>query len=199
MTLEADEKHEARGGFFLPVQHLSSLPARRRDGAGCLTTLCARSMKAWIGLFLLGCLSPAASAADDPVAEVNRQVSRIEESIAGDRLAALSVVSEETAEGVPPEIRFHAGADGRLVAASITAGHESWQSKISWYFFENGKAMKYLRIITGRSDQPEREAVVYGREGQVIWKNVDEPLVDAEDLRRAYRAIAAVRKAASRY
>ena len=155
-------------------------------------------MRALLSLILCCGLCPAAPAPGDPVAEVNARVARIDESLRSESASSVVVSSDGPIEGRPPEIRFSVLA-GRLVAARVSSGHETWTSRVTVYFYDDGRPMKYLRSISGRVDAPPRQAILYAPNGQVLWRNVDEPLVDPAGLRAAYQQIESLRRASARY
>lgn len=155
-------------------------------------------MKALIWLFLITAIHSKISIATEFSADINSAVERLDQLIENKKLAMITVSGNEELEGVPPEVKFYI-LDGRLVAAAVSTGHETWASKVTWYFYDNGKPMKYLRVITGRQSQPEREAIIYNLEGKVLWNNIDHPLVEINDILSAFTAIGNIRQSASRY
>ncbi len=151
---------------------------------------------AW--LILTTAISLNVYAADDLITDINRKSANIEDLIQGQKLSVLSVRSDEESEGNPPEIRFYMKA-GKLLAVRIATGHETWVSVITVYFYENGAPMKYLKLITGREKNPEREAIIYSQEGRVLWKNMEKPQVDIADILMVFHAIRTIRQSASQY
>jgi hypothetical protein len=150
---------------------------------------------------LFFCILPASAAYGllDSVAEVNRRVAQIERALSGDRAVNLDVKSDGESEGSPPEIRF-GSVSGKLVAARLSVGHEVWQSRVTIYFYEDGKPMKYLRNIVGRADVSQPQAIIYAPDGRVLWRNIEgPPVVDPVEVRAAYQAIERLRRAAARY
>jgi len=155
-------------------------------------------MKVLAWLILIATISLNVYGAEDVTADINRKAAFIDELITGEKLASLTVISNEESEGSPPEIKFY--TKGRnLVAATIVVGHETWVSKLTVYYYDNESPMKYLRVITGRQKQPEREAILYGTEGKPLWQNVDTPKVDASDILKIFRTINSIRKSAAQY
>jgi hypothetical protein len=127
--------------------------------------------------------------------KVNALVAAIDKAIAQGAYPELSVGDENWPhEGVPPRFKLYydLGSE-RLVAAVISAGHESWSTEFRYYFYADGKLMKYTRTYDGRDDQPPKRAMIFAENGAVLWKNTDEPHVPAQDVLRLFASLCEVR------
>lgn len=145
----------------------------------------------------------ASYATTDKVADANSQVARIDAALRGKGVLNLAVKEEINAgdnpnEGVPPQIQFST-LSGKLVAARFHVGHEIWGSTVTVYFYDDGKPLKYLRVIEGQQSKSERQSIIYAPDGTVIWKNVDVPLVDPSGIQSVYKAIESLRQASADY
>jgi hypothetical protein len=136
--------------------------------------------------------------ADDRIDRINQEVARLDQLIAAKQLELLTVASSQESEGRPPEIGFYS-LQGRLVAATISVGHETWSSVTTVYFRADGAPLKYLKVLTGRTDVPARQAVFYDAQARVFWSSGAAPAVTPADLLRSYRLLSSLRKSAASY
>jgi hypothetical protein len=136
--------------------------------------------------------------AADPIQAVNREVAGIQERIERGEIPFLEITDTVAHEGSPPQARLHY-EDSRLLAAFVTAGHESWSKTFSYWFYPDGTPMKYLEAIEDRPDSPPRRAVIYGADGAVLWRNTDEPAVAPSALRELFARLQELRQAFARY
>ena len=139
---------------------------------------------------------PAAGAAKgkgepSEIKKVNARVAAIDKAIEQGTYPGLAVRDEDWPfEGVPPRLKLYYEVDKpRLVAAVISAGHESWSTEFRYYFYPDGTLMKYARTYDGREDLPPKRAMIFAENGAVLWKNTDEPHVPAADVLRFFASL----------
>lgn len=134
----------------------------------------------------------------DIASKVNAAVARIDTAIGKGEVTTVTVSGNEESEGRPPVIRYFTER-GQLVASSVEVGHETWSSRIIVHFYNDSKPMKYGRTVKGRGDRPSREAIIYAQDGEIVWKNVNAPMIDPAHLVNLYRAIETIRSSAAQY
>lgn len=115
------------------------------------------------------------------VANANDVVSNIDQRVKEGEYQSILIKSESVSEGVLPTYQYYHD-DGILKLVSITVGHETWNATYFYYFWDNGNLIKYLRIIEGRPDDPGREAMIYDKDGNILWKNTERLPVNKEIL-----------------
>jgi hypothetical protein len=123
------------------------------------------------------------------VKKVNALVATIDKALLAGEHPTLEIHENESipTEGVPPRFKlYYEPEQQRLVAAVISVGHETWGTEFRYYFYPDGKLMKYTKTINGRPDNPPKQAMILDKNGAVLWKNTDEPHVPAEELVRLF-------------
>lgn len=130
-------------------------------------------MKRYAFIFLLTLASVAQAGEVDPIQQVNVKVAAIQSDIASGDLAFIKIKEIVDSEGSPPEFKFYYNQDN-LVAVHVSVGHETWLVKYSYYFYQNGGAMKHVEEIFDRPDNPPKKAIIYDEKGKVLWSNIGE-------------------------
>lgn len=148
--------------------------------------------------FLLMSTCVGADEKDDAAKQANIIVQEIENKIRHGSVSTIHITEDSETEAVPPDIRLHYENDV-LVCAVVTAPHEVWVNTYKYYYRPNGIPIKYLKMTEGRPDAPAREAIIYGKDGSIVWKNVDQPNVETERIAELFTAINEIRKKSSRY
>ncbi len=143
------------------------------------------------GLLFLAARIPALGAT---VAEINDKVEKIQKRIQvkNKDLPHLDVAYDynDATEGVPPGFKFYFDAESqKLTACLIHVGHETWSHDFSYYFDEQENVLKYLDVIFGDENKSPRSAIIYGKDGKPLWKNVDAPRLEPAEIRTLYRAL----------
>jgi hypothetical protein len=154
-------------------------------------------------LLLASLFLPVLAGADDagnPVTSVNRKVELLDRAIAAGEYPLITVENDRGAtEGLPPVMRFYYERESeQLVAAFITAGHESWSKSFSYYFDGDENILKYL-VVIDRMDDPPREAVLYDGKGGVLWKNTELPSAEPREILAFFRKAMSYQDVFSRY
>lgn len=141
-----------------------------------------------------------ADEAEELAVSVNRQVELLDRAIAAGEYPVMILENHRGAtEGVPPVMRFYYERETeRLVAAVMTAGHESWSKSFSYYYDGDENILKYL-VVIDRMDNPPRRAVLYDGEGGVLWKNTELPAADPREIRDFFREAMSYQDLFSRY
>lgn len=135
---------------------------------------------------------------DDAAKQANRIVQEIENKIQAGSVSTIHITETSETEAVPPEISLHYENDV-LICAVVTAPHEVWVNTYKYYYRPNGIPIKYLKITEGRPDAPGREAIIYGKDGSIVWRNVDQPNIGTKRIAELFTSINEIRKKASRY
>lgn len=142
----------------------------------------------------------AAAPRGDPVQAVNRKVAEIDAAIRGGELPGIVVREEVPSEGAPPSYTLYTrGPGGKLAAAIITVGHETWGNTFAYYFDEEQRILKYSKTCQGRPDCEPRSAILYDAAGKVLWKNTDEPYAPPARIVALFRTIVELREELGRY
>lgn len=103
---------------------------------------------------------------------INKEVGLIQERISKKELPFMEVNNTITSEGVPPAFKFYYQED-RLIAALIDVGHETWSTHFSYFFYENGNLMKFIKKINDREPNEPIQGIIYNRNGKILWSNID--------------------------
>ena len=115
------------------------------------------------------------------IKRVNKQVSQIEKTIKNLDILALNVQTEAT-EASPPEIKYYYDPENlELALLRVSAGHEVFSTQYS-YYYNNGKIIKFLKEIIGRPDSPPKQAIIYGKDESILWKNIDAPVISTKKV-----------------
>jgi hypothetical protein len=131
---------------------------------------------------------PAASA----VEEINAKVDKIDKLIKNKDKTLPSIETsydfKDATEGVPPQFSFFFDSGtSKLVACKIHVGHETWGKDFVYYFDEKEDIQKYLEVVPRSEFGPaaSRSAIIYGKDGKVLWKNLQSPPRQAPEAIRA--------------
>jgi hypothetical protein len=139
-------------------------------------------------------------AGTDEVKQINALVAAIDDSLKTDYYAELKIAEQGIAEGVPPIITFYFDREeGGLVAAVVSVGHEIWSNEFRYYFYPNGKPMKYTKEADGLPDNPPKKAILFDRNGKPVWKNTEESQVAVDDLLALFKKLEGIRLKFSEY
>lgn len=123
---------------------------------------------------------------------VNSSVASVEDSIQAGVYASLEINEVSTSEGSPAALTmFFKGQ--RIVMINASVGHETWINEFKYYYYSNGKPMKYLKSTKDRPDNPAREAVIYNDKGEMVWKNTDLPEVSPSELYEVFTKLQKIR------
>ena len=135
-------------------------------------------MKKLILLFTLSLLACGPSQADNKVEiqAVNKAVAEIEKSKVDLGILELKVHAAEL-EGVPPEVKYYYKPGSmELIMMQVDVGHEAFSTYFT-YYFKNNKIIKFIKGTENHPEKPPKQAIIYGSDGKVLWKNIDEPRV----------------------
>jgi hypothetical protein len=136
----------------------------------------------------------------DIVKRINVLVAAMDDSLETEHYAVLKIAEQGIAEGVPPKITFYFDREhGGLAAATVSVGHETWSNEFRYYFYPNGKPMKYMKATDGLPDNPPKEAIIFDLNGKTVWKNIEEPHVSVDDLQALFKNLEGIRKQFSEY
>ena len=139
-------------------------------------------------------------AGTDEVKRINSLVAAMDDSLKTEHYAELTIAEQGLSEGVPPRITFYFNREqGGLAAAIVSVGHETWSNEFRYYFYPNGKPMKYAKVTDGRPDNPPKEAMIFDRNGKTVWKNTEEPQVAVDDLQELFKKLEWIRLKFSEY
>lgn len=144
-------------------------------------------------------ISTALSAPEmESVESINKKVSSISDSIRDGKYMLFMCQDNEPSEGIQPVLKYYyKGA--RLVALISLVGHESWSNEFHFFYYPNGKVMKYLKITSGQTDKAVRSGIIYDQTGKILWKNTDEPVIDGKKMIDLYNTIQKCRLELSKY
>ena len=142
-------------------------------------------MRITILIVLLVLANTLGAGGEDPIQQVNAQVAEISDAIASGELAVVEMNEVVESEGSPPDLKFYYRQD-RLLAVQVDVGHETWSNRFSFYFYENGQIMKFLKTTLDRPDNPPKLAVIYEPDGSVLWKNTDDTYIDPDELKALF-------------
>lgn len=138
-------------------------------------------------LLLLLLMSQQAAYASNitEIKRINKKVAQIEKAKAKLIILELKLTGVEI-EGVPPQVKFYYQAEhGKIVVTEISVGHEVF-SILHSYYFENNHIIKYLKVYDGSYTQP-KGAVIYNKDGSVLWKNRPLPTVSAAKVLQLFK------------
>jgi hypothetical protein len=136
----------------------------------------------------------------DEVKRINALVAAIDDSLKTEHYAEFTIAEQGLSEGIPPGFTFYYDRDhGRLAAAVVSVGHETWSNEFRYYFYPDGKPMKYTKATIGRPDNPEKTAIIFDKQGKIVWKNVEEPQVAIETLASLFKNLQETRKKFAEY
>jgi hypothetical protein len=129
---------------------------------------------------------------------INATVASIDDSVKAGLYSSLNINEETIAEGSPTKITlFFIGE--RIVLVTASVGHEIWLSKFNYYYYPNGQPMKYIKEIIDRPDNPPKQAILYNDSGNVIWKNIDAPIVQTTQMYELFAKLQKIRRELSGY
>ncbi len=75
-----------------------------------------------------------------------------------------------------------------LVCVKFTLPKEIYSIVYSYYFDDEEKLIKFLKVIHNRPDNPPREAKIYNEFGGIVWSNFEYDLpIDTEDLKGIFK------------
>ena len=136
----------------------------------------------------------------DEVKRINVQITAIDDSLKNDVYASLEIAERGVTEGNPPSFTIYYDRErGRLVAAIISVGHETWSNEFRYYFYPDGKPMKYIKTTLGRVDNPPKMTIVFDKNGKIVWKNTEEPYVAIEAIQSLFKNLHEIRKQFAEY
>lgn len=154
----------------------------------------------WIGLGTGHAAESGVQRESNDLKQVNAQVADVDRDIERGAYPFVTVDETVPSEGVPPKIAFHyEPKQMRLVAITISVGHETWSSEFRYYFYPDGKPMKYTKAIKDRPDRPGKEGVIWSAGGAVLWKNCDGPRVSPARLVQLFGQLQATRSEFAAY
>jgi hypothetical protein len=138
------------------------------------------------------------------VEEINAKVDKIDQRIKQKDKTLPSIETsydyKDATEGVPPQFSFFFDSDtGKLVLCQIHVGHETWSKEFFYYFDESEDIQKYLEAVLASNfggHPASRSAIIYGKDGKVLWKNLETPRQTPEMIKALYRALS---KAADKF
>jgi hypothetical protein len=132
------------------------------------------------------------------IADINKAVIAIDDSILRDEYTTLHIEEHSEAEGAPPSFSMYYKGD-RLIAVVVSVGHETWSKEFRYYYYINGKPQKYVEVINKRPDNPPRVAIIYSENGSVLWKNVEKEVINFSELQNLFLTLQKTRKSFSTY
>jgi len=157
-------------------------------------------MKKTIILLTCSLLACNSSQADDKaeIKSVNQKVVQIEKSRKNLNVLELKIHTGEL-EAVPPNVMYYYRPENmELVMLQVSVGHEIFLTRYT-YYFENNRVIKFLKDTEGHPDPPPKFAIIYKADGEVLWKNIDEPGVMAKTALDLYKKNIAILKEFSKY
>ena len=131
---------------------------------------------------------------------VNNKVRAIDESLKKDAYAYIDVALQGAdTEGSPATLKFYIEKSSwSLVLLKVQVGFETW-SNTHRYYFESGKILKIKKTTRGRPDNPPDEAIIYGKSGKVIWRNMEKPYLDESSVLDLFKSIVSAQRAFNKY
>lgn len=134
------------------------------------------------------------------IKRVNGLVAAIDGLVKKGEYPSLDIDEKTVSEGAPPSFKFYYDpSKDRLVAAVVSVGHETWLNEFRYYYYPDGKPMKYTKTTQERPDNPPKQAVIFDKHGSVLWKNTDAPRVPADDILRFFNKLQEMRKVFAEY
>ncbi len=121
---------------------------------------------------------------------VNTKVKSIEKAIKEGKYPKLRFENIiEAFETIPPVFHFFYTYDThKLVAVTVDVGHETWGISYYYFFDEEERIIKYLKVVTDRPDNPPEIVIIYNTDSSVLWSNTDHlPRVAPADIRGFYK------------
>jgi len=157
-----------------------------------------------ISLLALLFFGSAEIRAASDVEVINAKADKIDKLITGKDKTLPSIETsydfKDATEGVPPQFSFFFDSiTSKLVVCKIHVGHETWAKDFFYYFDENEDIQKYLEVVSASKFGPStsRSAIIYGKNGKVLWKNLETPPRQApEKIKGLYQALS---KAADKF
>jgi hypothetical protein len=132
------------------------------------------------------------------IADVNKAVAAIDDSIFRGEYIVLHIEEHSESEGAPPAISMYYRGD-RLIAAVVTVGHETWSKEFRYYYNANGNPKKYMEIIKNRPDNPPKVARIYAEDGTIVWKNIENEAIKFSEFQGLFTTLQKTRKGFSKY
>jgi len=157
-------------------------------------------MKKIIALILCCLFVFGVSYADNKsdISKINKQVAQIEKTKAGLSVLSLTLQTGEL-ESAPPEVKYYyKPGTTDLVMLQVAVGHEIFVTKHTYYFNKNS-VLKYLKETVNHPDSPPKKAIIYKKDGGVLWENIAEPAVSANKAVELFKLHMQTLKAFSKY
>jgi hypothetical protein len=149
-----------------------------------------------VSLLVLLLLGGVELRAASTLEEINGKVDKIDKRIKDNDKTLPSIETsydyKDATEGVPPQFSFFFDSDtSKLVVCKIHVGHETWSKDFFYYFDENEDIQKYLEIVPASTFGPSasRSAIIYSKDGKVLWKNLQAPRQAPEKIKALYQAL----------
>jgi hypothetical protein len=156
------------------------------------------SLLAILALSTISCSGRGAGT--DEVKRINALVAAMDDLLKTEHYAELKIAEQGVSEGAPPGITFYFDREqGGLAAAVVSVGHETWSNEFRYFFYPNGKPMKYTKATDGRPDNPPKEAIIFDQNGKPRWKNTQEPQVAEDDLLALFKKLEVIRTKFAKY
>lgn len=149
-------------------------------------------------ILLISIFLPADSAEKDVIKNVNKIVEGIESSINSGDLSYFKIENETELEISAPTIYLYYKGD-TVYCIKIRAHHETWSTLYSFYFRKNKNPLKYLKVIESRPDKPPKEAIIYNKNGSILWQNVKEPNVGFKEILDMYYSLLSIMAKSTKY
>lgn len=131
------------------------------------------------------------------IKNINDNVANIEKSKNTLNVLELKLQTGEF-EASPPELKYFYKPDNmEIVALEVSAGHETFVIKYT-YYFNNNKVIKYLKETLHHPDSPPKQAIIYNND-KILWKNTDEPVYDAKKAIELFKLNMQALKSFSKY
>jgi hypothetical protein len=131
----------------------------------------------------------------EDVKQVNALVAAIDGSLKKGEYPSLDIDEKTESEGKPPSFKlYYDPSKDRLAAAVVSVGHETWLNEFRYYYYPDGKPMKYTKTTKDRPDNPPKQAVIFDKRGKVLWKNTDAPRGAADEIFRFFNKLEEMRK-----
>lgn len=106
------------------------------------------------------------------IEEVNKKVELIEKNIEEyDYIYLEYLPAAEGLLGLDTKFYYEENGQYILRLAKISIRHEIWRNEFFYYFDEDGKILKFINKAVGRPDNPPKRAIIFDRQGKIIWRN----------------------------
>lgn len=149
----------------------------------------------WIFIFAISTYS---SDTLSIIGKVNANIRLIDDSINSGYIPYIEIKDISTSEGSPAEFKvYYKNEQIRIIVVSV--GHETWETEFRYYYDVNGKPMKYIKAIKGRDDKPSKQAIIYDKKGNEIWKNIDKTVIDPYEIYNLFSRLQQMRINFSEY